>query len=36
MPALAWSRLALERHRPVEVATGVPVGVAFGFATNYL
>ena len=36
MPALAWSRLALERHRPVEVATGVLVGVAFGLAINYL
>jgi phosphatidylserine synthase len=32
MPALAWSRLALERHRPAEVAVGLLVGIAFGYA----
>jgi hypothetical protein len=32
MPALAWSRLALERHEPAEVAIGFLVGVAFGYA----
>jgi hypothetical protein len=32
MPALAWSRLALERHGPAEVAIGFLVGVAFGYA----
>jgi hypothetical protein len=36
MPALAWSRLALERHRPAEVALGLLVGVAFGFAITNL
>jgi hypothetical protein len=36
LPALAWSRLALERHRPVEVAIGSLVGVAFGCAINCL
>ena len=36
MPALAWSRLALERHRPAEVAIGLLVGIAFGYAINYL
>jgi len=32
MPGLAWSRLALERHRPAEVALGLLVGIAFGCA----
>jgi phosphatidylserine synthase len=36
MPGLAWSRLALERHRPAEVAIGLLVGIAFGFAINNL
>jgi membrane-associated phospholipid phosphatase len=36
MPALAWSRLALERHRPAEVAIGLLVGIAFGCAINIL
>jgi len=36
MPALAWSRLALERHRPTEVALGTLAGVVFGYAINYL
>jgi hypothetical protein len=31
MPALAWSRLALNRHRPAEVVVGVLVGLAFGY-----
>jgi hypothetical protein len=36
MPALAWSRLALERHSAAEVALGVLVGIAFGYAINNL
>ena len=36
MPALAWSRLALKRHRPAEVAIGLLVGIAVGFAINNL
>jgi hypothetical protein len=36
MPALGWSRLALKRHRPAEVAIGLLVGVAFGLAISDL
>ena len=36
MPGLAWSRLALERHRPAEVAIGLLVGIAFGYAISRL
>lgn len=36
MPALAWSRLALERHSPTEVTIGLLVGVAFGYAITNL
>jgi membrane-associated phospholipid phosphatase len=36
LPALAWSRLALERHRPVEVAAGLFLGIAFGYAITNL
>jgi hypothetical protein len=36
MPALAWSRLALQRHRPAEVAIGTLVGIAFGYAIGNL
>jgi phosphatidylserine synthase len=36
MPALAWSRLALERHRPAEVVIGLLVGIAFGYAISNL
>lgn len=36
MPGLAWSRLALERHRPAEVAIGLLVGIAFGYAISSL
>jgi hypothetical protein len=36
MPVLAWSRLALERHRPAEVAIGVIIGIAFGYAISNL
>ena len=36
MPALAWSRLALKRHSPAEVAVGLLVGVAFGYAITNL
>jgi membrane-associated phospholipid phosphatase len=32
VPALAWSRLALQRHRPVEVAVGAVIGVLAGVA----
>jgi hypothetical protein len=32
MPCLAWSRLALKRHGPAEIAIGVLVGIAFGYA----
>lgn len=36
MPALAWSRLAHKRHRPTEIAIGLLVGIAFGYAINKL
>ena len=36
MPALAWSRLALKRHSAAEVAIGLLVGIAFGYALNNL
>jgi hypothetical protein len=36
MPALAWSRMALERHRPAEVALGLAIGIAFGYAITSL
>jgi membrane-associated phospholipid phosphatase len=32
VPALAWSRLALRRHRPVEVAVGTVIGFLAGTA----
>jgi hypothetical protein len=32
VPALAWSRLSLARHRPVEVALGTLIGVSTGLA----
>jgi membrane-associated phospholipid phosphatase len=32
VPALAWSRLALQRHRPVEVALGAAIGILAGIA----
>ena len=32
VPALAWSRLALRRHRPVEVAVGTVIGSLAGMA----
>jgi membrane-associated phospholipid phosphatase len=32
VPALAWSRLALQRHRPVEVAFGTIIGILAGVA----
>jgi hypothetical protein len=31
MPALAWSRLALNRHQPAEVVLGALVGIAFAY-----
>jgi hypothetical protein len=36
MPALAWSRLAVQRHRPSEVAIGLLVGTAFGCGISNL
>ena len=36
MPALAWSRLALKRHGPAEVAIGLLVGTVFGYAISNL
>lgn len=36
MPALAWWRLALKRHRPAEVAIGLLVGIAFGYGIKNL
>jgi membrane-associated phospholipid phosphatase len=30
VPALAWSRLVLQRHRPVEVALGAIIGIVAG------
>lgn len=36
LPALAWSRLTLERHQPAEVAIGLLLGVAFGCAISNL
>jgi hypothetical protein len=35
-PVVAWSRLALGRHRPVEVALGAAVGAAFGLGIAHL
>jgi apolipoprotein N-acyltransferase len=32
VPALAWSRLALQRHRPVEVVLGAVIGILTGIA----
>jgi hypothetical protein len=34
LPLLAWSRLALARHRPVELACGLALGMAAGFALH--
>ncbi len=36
LPALAWSRLALGRHRPAEVAIGLLIGAAFGYGITNL
>jgi membrane-associated phospholipid phosphatase len=36
MPVLVWSRLALKRHTPTEVAVGVVAGSAFGYAIGNL
>jgi hypothetical protein len=35
IPLLAWSRLTLSRHRPAEVALGLALGIAAGFALVY-
>jgi hypothetical protein len=32
VPALAWSRLSLARHRPLEIALGTLIGVSTGLA----
>jgi membrane-associated phospholipid phosphatase len=34
VPALAWSRLKLERHRPIELVLGLVIGVAAGFGIH--
>lgn len=36
MPALAWSRLALKRHRAGELAGGLLIGIAFRYAITNL
>jgi membrane-associated phospholipid phosphatase len=36
LPALAWSRLTLERHTPLEVALGTLFGAGAGAAIHYL
>ena len=36
LPALAWSRLTLERHTPLEVALGSVIGAGAGAAIHYL
>ncbi len=36
LPALLWSRLALQRHTPHEVALGAIIGAATGAASYYL
>jgi membrane-associated phospholipid phosphatase len=36
MPGLAWSRLALKRHSPAEVALGLLVGIVSGYSINNL
>ena len=36
LPALAWARLTLNRHRPLEVAAGAIVGAAVGAGIHYL
>jgi uncharacterized membrane protein YfcA len=35
LPALAWARLALSRHTPLELALGTIVGTAAGVAIHY-
>ena len=36
LPAIAWSRLVLQRHTPVEVALGTLIGAGAGAAIHYL
>ena len=36
LPALVWSRLALHRHTPLEVALGTIIGAGAGAAMHYL
>lgn len=36
LPAVAWSRLALQRHTPIEVAIGAILGAGAGLATHLL
>ena len=36
LPALAWSRLSLERHQGIEVAIGLCLGVVIGLAITSL
>jgi hypothetical protein len=35
LPALAWARLALSRHTPVEIVLGTIVGILAGGAVHY-
>lgn len=36
LPAIVWSRLALGRHTPLEVAIGTIIGAGTGLAIHYL
>lgn len=36
IPALMWSRLAMGRHRPLELLLGLLIGIATGMAIHYL
>jgi membrane-associated phospholipid phosphatase len=36
LPAIVWSRLALRRHTPLELAAGTIIGAGTGLAVHYL
>jgi membrane-associated phospholipid phosphatase len=36
LPAIAWARLVLQRHTPLEVALGTLIGAGAGAAIHYL
>jgi membrane-associated phospholipid phosphatase len=36
IPALAWSRLQLARHQPVELIAGTALGVITGLAVHFV